>query len=376
MNGSWTDDVPLLDHHCHGVVRRDLEPHELEAHATESDWAPAPGTRALDSPFGVAMLRACSPVLGLDPHASADDYLARRAELGWHEVTRRLLDASGTGEYHVETGFPTSAIASPAEMAELSGRPARRVVRLEAIAESVAPHTSPARFLADFEAELDRQLTGAVAVKTIAAYRFGLDLAPAPPGDADVERAADGWLRTARGDARPRLVDRTLISRLVWCAVERGAVVQVHVGFGDADVQLDLADPARMTPLLRATRTSGARFALLHCYPFVRQAGILAHLFPHVWFDVSCVSHYAGPSVPTLIREAVETAPFGKLLYASDAYALPEHYLVSATLWRRGLGALLREWVDDDWLVPEQAGRHAAMIGSGNARNLYHQEGG
>ena len=44
MSGSWTDDLPLLDHHCHGVVRRDLEPHELAAHATESDWAPAPGT--------------------------------------------------------------------------------------------------------------------------------------------------------------------------------------------------------------------------------------------------------------------------------------------------------------------------------------------
>lgn len=374
MSTLSTDEVALLDHHCHGVVRRDLGPAELEARATESDWEPAPGIRAFDSPFGVAMLRICSPALGLHSPASPEDYLSRRTELGWREVTRRLLSASGTAEYFVETGFPTSSIASPEEMGELSGRPASTVVRLEAVAEAVAPHTSAAGFLADFEAELDRQLTTAVAVKTIAAYRFGLDLMPVPPRGAEVERAAAGWLRSATASGRYRLEDRTLISRLVWSAVERAAVVQVHVGFGDADVQLDLADPARMTPLLRATRTTGARFALLHCYPFVRQAGILAHLFPHVWFDVSCLSHYAGPSVPTLVREAVEVAPFGKLLYASDAYALPEHYLVSATLWRRALGMLLRAWVDDGWLVSEQADRYAAMIGSHNARNLYHRE--
>jgi uncharacterized protein len=363
--------VPLLDHHCHGVVQRNLTEEEFEGYATESDWGPAPGTKVLDSPFGVAMMRICGPVLDLHRLTSPEDYLGRRQELGWQEVTRRLLAASGTTEYLVETGFPAPAIASPGQMGQLSGHPARRVVRLETIAELVAPATSPAGFVADFEAELDRQLRDAVGVKTVAAYRCGLDLTERPPSDAEVERAAAGWLRTASQTSRYRIADPTLISRLVWCGVERRTVVQVHVGFGDADVRLDLADPSRLTPFLRATRTSGARIALLHCYPFVRQAGILAHLFPHVWFDVSCLSHYAGPSAPTLIRQAMETAPFGKLLYASDAYALAEQYLVSATLWRRGLGALLEEWVRDGWLAPGQADRYAAMIGAGNAQNLY-----
>lgn len=145
----------------------------------------------------------------------------------------------------------------------------------------------------------------------------------------------------------------------------------MHVGYGDGDVQLFRADPSRLTKFLTATRTSGAQFMLLHCYPFVREAAILTQVFPHVYCDVGLVSHYLGPSSGVAIRQALEMAPFGKVLYSSDAYGLAEHYAVSALQWRRELGKLLDEWVADQWLSPADAERYAGMIAAGNAARVY-----
>lgn len=363
--------VPLTDHHCHGLLRSDISREQFAVFGSESDWEAPEGTDALDSPFGLAVRRICAPVLDLPRHSSIDDYVVRRLELGHDEVNRRLIGASGIGRFLIETGFPAASIASPADMGELSGRRADPVVRLEAIAESVAKTTTAATFISDFAAELRRQLIGAVGVKTVAAYRFGLELEATPPQHADVTAAVGSWLSEAEASGRYRLVNPVILNHIIWEAVELQTVIQVHVGFGDDDVQLNRADPSLLTPFLRATRLSGARIALLHCYPFVREAAILAHLFPHVYFDVSCVSHYAGPFVPTLLKEALEVAPFSKLLFASDAYGLAEHYLVSATMWRAGLVPLVDEWLADDWITPAEAERIVRLIGSGNAAQLY-----
>src|SRR5437870_9472909 len=53
---------------------------------------------------------------------------------------------------------------------------------------------------------------------------------------------------------------------------------------------------------LRFRRTP---FVLLHCYPFVREAGWLAHVYGNVWFDVSLtIPHVARPA--EALREALE----------------------------------------------------------------------
>src|SRR5690348_14085666 len=76
------DGVPLVDHHCHGVVDSVLDRAGFEALATESDRPAPPGCTGFDSQVGFAIRRWCAPVLGLEPHAPPEDYLARRATLG------------------------------------------------------------------------------------------------------------------------------------------------------------------------------------------------------------------------------------------------------------------------------------------------------
>jgi predicted TIM-barrel fold metal-dependent hydrolase len=47
---------------------------------------------------------------------------------------------------------------------------------------------------------------------------------------------------------------------------------------------------------------------LLHCYPFVREAGWLAHVYGNVYFDLSLtIPHVSRPAVA--LAEALELAP-------------------------------------------------------------------
>ena len=86
---------------------------------------------------------------------------------------------------------------------------------------------------------------------------------------------------------------------------------------------------------------------LLHCYPFVREAGWLAHVYGNVYFDLSLtIPHVARPA--EMVREALELAPASKLLYASDAARTPELYYLAATWWRAALADVLPELYGDD----------------------------
>jgi predicted TIM-barrel fold metal-dependent hydrolase len=139
--------------------------------------------------------------------------------------------------------------------------------------------------------------------------------------------------------------------------------VQVHCGFGDWDLYLPRADPGHLKPVIERFRET--RFVLLHCYPFVREAGWLAHVYGNVWFDLSLtIPHVSRPS--EMVRQALELAPVSKLLYASDAARTPELYYLAAKWWREALAEVLPELLGAD-----EAEDAAQMILRGNALELY-----
>jgi predicted TIM-barrel fold metal-dependent hydrolase len=104
---------------------------------------------------------------------------------------------------------------------------------------------------------------------------------------------------------------------------------------------------------------------LLHCYPYVRQAGWLAHVYGNVWFDLSLTIPYVSRPAEA-IREALELAPVSKLLYASDAARTPELYYLAAKWWRESLAAVLSEA-----LPAEEAERDGRAILRENALSVY-----
>ena len=137
----------------------------------------------------------------------------------------------------------------------------------------------------------------------------------------------------------------------------------MHCGFGDADLHLWRADPSYLKPLLERFRETP--FVLLHCYPFVREAGWLAHVYGNVWFDLSLTIPHVARAAEH-VREALELAPVSKLLYASDAARTPELYFLAAKWWREALAEVL-----DEALPPNEAEAAGRAILRDNALALY-----
>jgi hypothetical protein len=312
------DGIALVDHHAHGILRAQPSLDEFRGLFSESSdprqW-PHVAT-------GITYRRAIRELAELFGVASSEDaVLAHRLATEPRDYARRLLAETNTELLLLDDGFPPTDVGTSwDELADWVRVPARPVLRIESHPpEDVAPARE----------------RGYAALKTIAAYRGGLDRV-----DEQVVAALEANETT--GDPLP---------------------VQVHCGFGDADLHLWRSDPSYLKPLVEQFRDT--QFVLLHCYPYVREAGWLAHVYGNVWFDLSLtVPHVSQPS--QAIREALELAPVSKLLYASDAARTPELYYLAARWWRRALAEVLPE------LLPEKEAEDAArLILRENARWLY-----
>lgn len=277
---------------------------------------------------------------------------ARRLESEPLAYAAELLQATGTELLLVDDGYPTEDVGTSwRELGELARCPSWPVMRIERVAEATGGSLDAVRAAAGSARD-----QGFVALKTVAAYRGGLDLdALGPPG------------RAGRLEGAP-------LRDVLFAALEANESsgdplpVQVHTGFGDADLSLPRARPGLLKPLIE--RFPDTTFVLLHCYPFVREAGWLAHVYSNVFFDLSLtIPHVARPA--TALMEALELAPVSKLLYASDAALTPELYLLAAAWWRDALAAVLPE------LLPGAAAEPAArMILRENALALYRLDAG
>ena len=359
---------PLIDHHCHGVVLRELDRGAFEAMLTEADGAGPLHGSLFDTQVGMGVRAYCAPLLDLPRFAEPDAYLARRAELGPHEVTRRMLAAAGIEHYLVDTGFQPDLLTTPTQLAGYTGARADEIVRLETVAERVLAGTDPAGFPDAVRGALADRAASAVGFKSVAAYRVGLDLDPARPSDAEVIGAA---AEVVRAGSAHRIAHATLTRFLIWTALDLGLPLQFHVAYGDSDVDLHRCDPLLLTPLLRASAGLGVPIMLLHNYPFHRSAGYLAQVFDHVFVDVGLALHNVGTRADAVVAELLELAPFGAVLFSSDAFGLPELYAVNVALFRRALAAFLDDGIAREHWSADDAERIAAMVCSGNAARAY-----
>jgi uncharacterized protein len=366
--------LPLVDHHVHGAATDDVDGGGFEAGLTESPWPSPAGSTHLDSQVGFAVRRWCAPVLDLDLHVDVSTYLARRRELGAQEVTRRLLAAGGVEWFLVDTGYRADNALGPLEMAAACGAAAAEIVRLEAVAEEVAASGVDAAGFADrFASTLDERARHAVGLKSVIAYRYGLDFDPEPPSAGEVRRAASHWL-PRRQTGELRLTDPVLLRHLLWVGLEHRLPLQFHVGYGDPDLTLHRCNPSLMTEFLRRTRDRHVPVMLLHCYPYHRTAGYLAHVFPHVYLDVGLAVNYTGARSRAIVAESLEVAPFGKVLFSSDAWGPAELHYLGTVLWRRAMSSVLSEWVESGEWSGADAQRVAQMVGAGNAKRVYRLE--
>ena len=371
--GEAVGTLALVDHHVHQALGSDVPRAAFEEQITESDRPPPPGTTQFDSQLGFAIRRWCAPVLGLPPSAPAEEYLARRAELGPERATGLLLRATDVACFLIDTGYVLDTMLSLPEMAAASGAEAAEIVRLEQVAEQVIAtgDGTAAGFAGRYRDALWERTRNALGVKSIMAYRHGLDFDPDPPAPAEVTEAAGRWLRDIEQGHRARVTDPVLLRHLLWAGIDRGLPVQFHTGFGDPDCDLRRSNPLWLRGFLERCEPRGVPVMLLHCYPYHRQAGALAQAYPHVYLDVGMALHYVGARASAVLAESLELAPFGKVLFSSDAAGPAELHYLGTLLWRRATADVLGGWAESgDWSATD-AIRVAGMMGSENARRVY-----
>ena len=370
------EEIPLVDHHVHGALKDEVDRTSLEELLTESDRPIPPWMTQFDSQLGFAIRRWCAPLLGLSRHAEADAFFQRRMELGTTEVTSRLLTSAGIGHFLIETGYRGDQIHGLSGMESLSKAKVSEVVRLESVAESLAAEGVSADDFADrYIARLSVATENAVGVKSIIAYRLGFDFDPVRPSREEVAKAAGSWLRMVTAGYSLRISDPVLLRFLLWSGVDRGLPIQLHTGYGDPDLSLDRCDPLLLVPWIKLVEPYMVNVLLLHCYPYQRQAGYLAQVFPHIYFDVGLGINYTGVQSVALIKESLELAPFSKILFSTDAWGPPELHYLGARLWREGMRKVLGTWVrDGDW-SEHDAIRVVRMVGRENALRVYNLGG-
>jgi uncharacterized protein len=212
---------------------------------------------------------------------------------------------------------------------------------------------------------------GFVALKSIVAYRNGLEVGP--PDRTAAAAAFKLQKEDLRRTGRVRLESKPLGDALIWLALEQAGAqdlpLQVHTGFGDSQAGLRRANPLHLRRVIEDTRCS---LVLLHAgWPFYRELAHLAPIYPNVWLDVSLAIPLATTGIPAVLRDVLGMAPFSKILFATDAFTMPEIYWLAARWGRWGLGRVLEEFIADGFLSADEAWSAAEAILGGNAQALY-----
>jgi predicted TIM-barrel fold metal-dependent hydrolase len=369
--------VPVVDNHCHGInPDQTFESVVSWRRAfTESTDSGMPRDHVASTAFYRRLIRTLAGFLECEPEEEA--VFAARTGKDGRELTGELLRAANVDTLLLDTGFPPPEEVLPVpELGERGNCRAEPMLRLETLMEDLlTEHHSLEEVRDALAAALDDvRGRGYVALKSIAAYRTGLDIRAWTEGEAE---ASLREYRRAAGEESARLVHKPLLDTLLHVAFGQAArqevPVQFHVGYGDADTDLLLGNPLYLRPVLQRPDYRGMPIVLLHeCYPYTRQGGYLAALYESVYLDLSYGIPLLGyGEMLSFTRHALGVAPISKLMYSSDGIGVPELHWMSASDGRRVIGEALRELVAHGELSTPEAEAAGERVMRGNAIRLY-----
>ena len=365
--------VPLIDGHCHSILASFQESSvenfqrifteavddRIIAHHVPHSLTYRRALRDIAAFLGCAP----TPALVIEARRQRPDYLGA------------LCRDAGLRGLLVDGGYPAGTL-SLSQLQVGFGCRVGEVLRIETLAEDLLL-TAPD--FQSFEAQFREALRaakqrGAVALKSIVAYRSGLAVQAVPASEAGQTFHQLKTLVEQQG--RLRLTAKSLLDYCVGIALDEARrlelPVQIHTGFGDPDIDLHTANPVLLRPILADARYAGVPIVLLHMgYPYVRESAFLASLYPDVYVDLSLALPLLRPVLPHLLQELLALAPATKLLYGSDAHSQPEMFWLGAHYGRWALGKILADWINDDTVEEHEALEIAQHICFRNALEAY-----
>ena len=307
--------VPVVDNHCHGVMRDQVLQDVVAWRRafTESVDPGMPCDHVATTALYRRLIQALATFFDCEPEEEA--VFAARSGRDGRELASELLRAANIDTLLLDTGFPpTDEVFPVPELGELGGCRAEPMLRLEVMMEDLLAERDS---LADTEVALaaaleDARGQGYVALKSIVAYRTGLDVREWPREQA--EGSFHEYKRATEAGSS-RLVHKPLLDTLLHVAFKQAArqelPIQFHVGYGDADTDLLLGNPLYLRPVFQRPDYRGMPVVLLHeCYPYTRQGGYLTAIYENVYLDLSYGIPLLGyGEMLTFTRAALGVAP-------------------------------------------------------------------
>lgn len=377
-------DLAVVDDHCHAF--RPLE----ETACYEQYWTLSMLQQRPDDMKNTVLyqmvLRELARLLDVDAAESESVILSERNRL-YHNDPKgyiaRLIDDAKIDCIMFDLGFPLKGnelLVSYDQLPDIFPvNDIRAVVRIEPIVDKILGlRLSYPEFIDVYLEALEEDITmyQAAALKTVIAYRTGLDIMESP--DSKVGLAYESYL-LGRGDGFSEKIirDHLLLLTLEVC-MRHDLPLQIHTGMGDSPIiDLKQSNPLLLYRILKDEHYRKANIVLVHAgYPYTAESGFLANSYPNVWVDVSEMVPFAGIGVEPKLRELLEMTPTTKVLYGSDGYNIPEIFWFSAVYFKRVLARVLGGLVSQDAFSADHARHVAACILSHNSRSLYRSDAG
>ncbi|MCK1502925.1 amidohydrolase family protein [Bradyrhizobium sp. 188] len=424
------NDLPMDDTHCHLITDRDavttpqryIERISLAGYAIESyfpqgvyeRWVNGDDAtryelnRSFDiqskvdgitrdiaeSVFMKFLVKELSGFLGCEP--KLDVVIEARNERGrdyWSYVNSLFRDV-GYENVMLDTGYAEGCGAEEIARFEEAILPCRtnRLARIEMIQRELFPldisfDEYEQRFLSRMREMLDGSGEGNYGKKSYGMKSYLLPLIGLirPLYDRALAQASWQNLRKSFHDM-PRdreasyAVAKDLRQYNFTLALEeclrRDIPMQIHTGDGEPpSVILRNQDPFYLEEVCRFDRDGVMRMPKiipLHAgYPSVGKAAWLSHLYPNCYFELSIMTPFVHQSLFQRYMQVMEVVPLSKIMYASDAYHIPELYWLSGLWGKRYLAQALTEHVVGGSLSFDEAIEGARMILYKNNRSLY-----
>lgn len=366
--------IPILDHHAHPLLKpeatSDVERFRRWFSETSSDLV---REQHIDHTLVyTTAIKWLAKVLDCEPTAEA--YLAARTRYGYPALCQLLLRDANIPHLILDYGYSSPEVYTHEEHLELLPAQLDRMLRLEVLAqELIVQHDT-------FDQMIDAYLTtvgrarsnGYVALKSIIAYRTGLKIDPVTRSEA--ASAFAPLKEEARRQGRVRLASKPLCDYLIDLALvearKQALPFQFHTGFGDSDADLRVANPLQLRNVIEGY--SEVQLVLLHAgWPFYRELAHFAAIYPNVWMDLSLAVPFATAGIPTMIRDVLGMAPLSKVMFATDAFTMPEIFWIAARWGRWALSKVLEEFINEGFLTQTEALAAAEQILHGNAMRVY-----
>ncbi|CAL1398298.1 unnamed protein product [Linum trigynum] len=370
------DKLPLVDGHAHNIVALDSSFPFVNAFTEATGEALSFASHSLAFKRS---LREIAELYGCENSLKAVE--EHRRSLGLESIASACFKATGISAVLIDDGLKLHKkheIDWHKSYFPYVGR-ILRVERLaEEILESEIPNGSAWTLDTFTKAFLSSLQTATVAkeilgLKSIAAYRSGLDINPNV-----TSKDAEEGLAEALSSGKPvRLANKNIIDyifvRSLEVALSFDLPVQIHTGFGDKDLDLRLANPLHLRAVLEDEKFSQSRLVILHAsYPFSKEASYLASVYPQVFLDFGlAVPKLSVHGMQSSVKELLELAPIKKVMFSTDGYAFPETYYLGAKKARECVLSVLQDACRDGDLTVAEAVEAARDIFSQNAIQLY-----